>query len=601
MGGPSAALVELANVGYRYPDAQGLALEGLSLSIGRGEILGVVGPTGAGKSTLCRMLNGIVPQFHGGELFGAVTVAGRDTLDTPTAELARVVGMCFEDPESQITATSVELEIAFALENLGYPTDEIRRRTDAAIDATGLSGLARRHPANLSGGQKQRLAIASAVALAPELVVLDEPTSQLDPEGAAEVFALLARLNARDGLTVVVASHATEELAEVSHRTVLLDGGRLVREGPSADVLGDVEALASRRVRAPDIARCFAALEARGVVATGPRPVTLEAARDRFPEAASVVPSPPPPEPAAPSEPSPRPGASRDPVGRASSSRRVALLADGLRHVYPDGTVALDGLDLAIGSGEFVALCGHNGSGKSTLVKHFLHLLEASAGRVEVDGENVSGMRVPELARRIGYVAQNAHQHIFADSVGDEVAFAPRLLGADDAEARRTAAEALETMRLGEALDSHPMTLSRGDRLRVAIAAVLALDPPILVFDEPTTGQDWAGAAAVMGILDELNAAGRTVVVITHHLYLLPGFARRLVVLDAGRVALDAPLREGFHDAAGLERANLRAPQTIGFAAAMPALMRAGHRPLSPEELAACFEPSRPTVAEAVP
>ena len=524
-------------------------------------------------------------------------MAGRDTLDTPTAELARTVGMCFEDPESQITATSVELEVAFALENLGYPTSEIRRRTDAAIEATGLTGLARRHPAHLSGGQKQRLAIAAAVALAPELVVLDEPTSQLDPAGAAEVFALLARLNARDGLTVVVASHATEELAEVSHRTVLLDGGRLVREGASTDVLGDVEALAARRVRPPDIARCFAALEARGVVvggvAAGGRPVTLDAARKRFPGTASPVPA----------KPFPASGSARDVAAEApppgSTPRPAALRADGLKHVYPDGTAALNGLDLSIGAGEFVALCGHNGSGKSTLVKHFLHLLDASAGRVEVDGRDVAGMRVPELARRIGYVAQNAHQHLFADSVGDEVAFAPRLLGADDAEARRAAAGALETMRLTGLVERHPMTLSRGDRLRVAIAATLALDPPTLVFDEPTTGQDWAGAAAVMGILGELNAAGRTVVVVTHHLYLLPGFARRLVVLEAGRVALDAPLREGFHDAAGLARASLRAPQAVELAAALPGLTAAGHRPLTPEELAACFEPARPSTLEA--
>ena len=590
--GASAALVELANVGYRYPDAQGLALDGVSLSVRRGEIVGIAGPTGAGKSTLCRMLNGIVPQFHGGELFGAVSVAGRDTLDTPTAELARTVGMCFEDPESQITATSVELEVAFALENLGYPTSEIRRRTDAAIEATGLAGLARRHPAHLSGGQKQRLAIAAAVALAPDLIVLDEPTSQLDPAGAAEVFALLARLNARDGLTVVVASHATEELADVSHRTVLLDGGRLVRAGRSADVLGDVEALAARRVRPPDIARCFAALEARGVVAGGDRPVTLDAARKRFPETASPVPA----------TPSPASGSVRDVAAEAppsgSTPRPAALRADGLKHVYPDGTAALNGLDLIIGAGEFVALCGHNGSGKSTLVKHFLHLLDASAGRVEVDGTDVAGMRVPELARRIGYVAQNAHQHLFADSVGDEIAFAPRLLGADDAEARRAASDALETMRLVELAERHPMTLSRGDRLRVAIAATLALDPPTLVFDEPTTGQDWAGATAVMGILGDLNAAGRTVVVVTHHLYLLPGFARRLVVLEAGRVALDAPLREGFHDAAGLARASLRAPQAVEFAAALPGLAAAGHRPLTPEELAACFEPARPSTLE---
>ena len=564
----------IQGLGYTYPGGSVPALDGIDLTVDRGEILGIIGATGAGKSTLCLALNGIVPQFFGGTFFGSVRLAGDDTVDTPTSRLAATVGMVFEDPETQITATTVEAEVAFALENLKVPTGEMAARVRAALDATGLSGLELKHPAALSGGQKQRLAIAAALALTPALIVLDEPTSQLDPHGTSEVFMLLRQLARERGVAVIVASHASEELAEVAQRIVLLADGRIVRDGTPAEVLGDVELLKRHHVRPPDIAQAYVAVASEAM--PGERvPVTLQQADEAF-----------------------RPLRSqlfchvRAVRQEAPLAVPVALEAEGLSHVYPDGTQALRHVDLRIGRGEFVAIGGRNGCGKSTLVRHFLHLLSASLGTVRVLEADVSALKVSELAGRIGYVAQNAHLQLFCDSVAEEVTFALRMTGRPAVQVQSALTMALTAMKLEDLADRHPMSLSRGDRLRVAIAVVLALGPEILIFDEPTTGQDWQGAMAILEICRELNQAGRTIVLVTHHLYLLPGYAKRMIVMKDGRIALDGPLADVFY-ARELRAASLAPPQTVSFAGTIDTLSHEGCRPLCAADLQACLPPGR--------
>jgi energy-coupling factor transport system ATP-binding protein len=550
-------LIRLEGVSYRYPSGTKQALRGFSLRVRRGEIVGVVGATGAGKTTFCLTFNGIVPQFFGGEFFGSVTVAGEDTIDVPTSRLARHVGMVFEDPEAQISATTVAEETAFALENLGIPTADIQRRVADALRAVGLDGLESKHPTNLSGGQKQRLSIASALALSPDLIVLDEPTSQLDPVATAEVFKLVRTLNAEQGVTFVIASHASEELAEIADRILVLEGGRVALEGKPDEVFSKIPELRALRVRPPDIATSWTATRK---VRTPP--VTLDDAIRRTQELELSAPAVRPP-----IQPS-------NPVREATA----ALSASELCHVYPDGTRALDSINLSVGRGEFVAIAGRNGSGKSTLVRHFLGLLRPTSGRASIGDEDVTTLGVSELARRIGYIPQNAHQNIFCDSVANEVAFALIMLGHSRKDAETRVERALASMDLAWAAARHPMSLSRGDRLRVAIAAVLALDPTILIFDEPTIGQDWHGAEAILDVLSNLNRQGATVLLITHHLYLLPGRLDRLVMLDGGRKLFDGSLRDGFYDNTAMAAAGLQPPQTVRFAQSVAAL--AAHRPL---------------------
>jgi energy-coupling factor transporter ATP-binding protein EcfA2 len=244
-------------VSYIYPRSETLALKDISLQIHKGEFLGLIGPTGAGKSTFCMTLNGIVPQFFGGRFFGHVYINGLDSLDVPISTLAQHTGMVFEDPETQITATSVENEIAFALENLKVPRDLIQARIPEALKAVRLEGMEKKHPYELSGGQKQRLAIAAALAVQPELLILDEPTSQLDSIGTTEVFRNILELNKELAITIVMASHAAEELAENADRIVLLSHGEIIENAAPSDIYNDVEYLYQYNLRSPQVAETF--------------------------------------------------------------------------------------------------------------------------------------------------------------------------------------------------------------------------------------------------------------------------------------------------------------------------------------------------------
>ncbi len=559
-------LVRFDRVAYRYPRTETFALLNLSLKIRAGEWLGVIGPTGAGKTTLCLTLNGIVPQFYGGQFFGRVTVAGLDTLETPVHALARHVGMVFEDVEMQLTAVSVEREVAFALENLGLPRDEIRARIPDALQAVRLESMAHKHPHELSGGQKQRLAIAAALALHPDLLVLDEPTAQLDPVGRQEIFATLRELNRTLGLTVVMTGHAAEEMATFCHRLILLDGGRIVAEGPPDTIYGDVALLARHHLRPPQVTRTFALIGQRlGTAAPPPLPVTLTAGTARLRRLHDEGRWEPP----TPADP---PAPSGDPL----------LVARHLHHTYTDGTVALRDVSLEVRSGEYLLIIGQNGAGKSTLVKHFLRLLEPTRGSVCVAGRDTREYTVAELARQIGYVAQNPDHQLFNATVEDEVAFALRAWGLPAAEITARTEASLTMLELEAVRHRHPFSLPKGLRARVVIAAILAMQPRVLIFDEPTTGQDDRGARRILEISHRLHMAGKTIIVITHHLHLMPGYARRVVVMGKGQILLDAPLRRAYHALEILQATHVTPPQAVRLSRAVAPTSRL----LTPEEIA---------------
>ncbi len=564
-------LVRLEQVSYRYPSTAEFALRDVSLTVRRGEFLGLIGPTGAGKTTLCLTLNGIVPQFHGGRFYGRISVAGFDTLSVPVNTLARYVGTVFEDPETQLVTTSVENEIAFALENLQVPRDEIRRRITWALHVVRLEGHEKRHPYDLSAGQKQRLAIAAALAVRPALLVLDEPTSQLDPVGVREVFSVVRRLNRELGITLVMVSHAAEEMAKYADRVAVLAEGRLVMVGKPREVYARVGMLQGYALRPPQVTRTFYLIGRKTGVGS-PLPVRMDEARPRLSHLATQL-SPDCPHPLPlPEHPQPQ------------------LSVRHLSYTFDDGTKALRDVSLDIHAGEYVLIAGQNGGGKTTLVKHFLNLLQPTAGQVLLDGVATHTLPVSTLARRIGYVAQNPDQQIFNTTVADEVAFALRNMGTSAAQTKARVKESLTAMGLWERRDRHPLSLPRGDRTRLVIAVVLAMEPDIIVFDEPTTGQDFAGARAILDITHRLHRQGKTVIVITHHLYLMAAYAERMIVLGEGRLVLDAPLRAALRNEAALTSAYLTPPQAVRLAGALSRLSDRSLPWITPEEIAACFE-----------
>ncbi len=559
------------DVSYKYPRSEKFNLLNINLEILKGEFLGLIGPMGAGKTTLCLALNGIVPQFYGGRYFGEVHVAGMDTIEHPISAMANHVGQVFEDPETQLISTSVENEIAFALENLKVSREVIIERIPQALSAVRLDGTEKKHPHELSGGQKQRLAIAAAIAVQPSLLILDEPTSQLDSIGAEEVFATAHELNQELGMTIVMASHSAEEMATFADRIALISNGQIVALGPPDEIYAEIEMLEKNDLRPPQVANTFYSINKRGIAV----PIVPVRMNDALPLLDDL---------------SKLPQSSEFVLSESQEASGEALLSvRDLVHIYPDGTGALHGVSLDITEGEYVLIIGQNGAGKSTLVKHFLNLLQPTEGVVKVGGVDTEEMSVSDLARRIGYVAQNPDNQIFNTSVGEEIAFALKNLDFDEEEVEARTAESLEAMGLTSVRDMHPLALPKGDRARVVIGAILAMKPEIIIFDEPTTGQDYRGAKYILEISRDLHKMGKTVIVITHHLYLMPEYAERVVVMGKGTILLDEKTRKAFHETEILKSTYLSAPQAVHLSQELQKFNNGFPSLLTPGEIASYF------------
>ncbi|PZO39577.1 MAG: ABC transporter [Pseudanabaena frigida] len=570
------AIAILDKVSYIYPNSTETVLKDISLTINKGEFLGIIGATGAGKTTLCLALTGIVPQFYGGRFFGRIAIAGLDSLDHPVNELARHVGIVFEDPEVQITATSVENEIAFALENLCIPREEILRRIPIVLKSVRLEGFEKKNPQELSGGQKQRLAIAAALALQPDLLILDEPTSQLDPIGSLEVFATVRELKQELGVAIVIVSHAAEEMAEFCDRIALLSQGKLLAIGTPAEIYAQVDLLQQNKLRPPEVTQAFSQIQQKGI--NIPQiPVTLEssiAALKALRSQSQLLDSP---------DFSPRNRSDRN------LSKSPVLSVQNLKHTYDDGTEALKNISLDIYEGEYILIVGQNGAGKSTLVKHFLNLLKPTEGKVLVRDRDTRELSVSDLAQSIGYLAQNPDNQIFNTSVEKEVAFALPFLGYTPNQIKQETERSLRAMQLWEHRHAHPLSLPKGERGRIVIAALLAMNPDIIIFDEPTTGQDYQGASSILEVSRELHQMGKTVIVITHHLYLMPDYADRAIVMGKGTILLDAPLRQAYHQTDLLESTYLTPPQSVVLSQNLSKISDREYPLITPTEFANCF------------
>ena len=566
------AIAVLDKVSYIYPNSKETVLKDISLTINKGEFLGIIGATGAGKTTLCLALTGIVPQFYGGRFFGKIAIAGLDSLEHPVSELARHVGIVFEDPEIQITATSVENEIAFALENLCVPREEILRRIPIVLKSVRLEGFEKKNPQELSGGQKQRLAIAAALALQPDLLILDEPTSQLDPIGSQEVFATVRELKEELGVAIVMISHAAEEMAEFCDRIALLSEGKLLAVGTPEEIYAQVDLLEQNKLRPPEVAQAFSQVQHKGI--NIPQiPVTLESGIIALNALRSQIQPNDPPVFASPNR----------------SNRPPVLSVQNLQHTYDDGTEALKNISLDIHAGEYVLIVGQNGAGKSTLVKHFLNLLKPTSGKVLVGDRNTKELSVSDLAQSIGYLAQNPDNQIFNTSVEKEVSFALPFLGYAPDVVKKETERSLKAMQLWEQRHAHPLSLPKGERGRIVIAALLAMNPEIIIFDEPTTGQDYQGASSILEVSQQLHQMGKTVIVITHHLYLMPDYADRAIVMGKGTILLDAPLRQAYHQTDLLESTYLTPPQSVMLSQKLSMLCDRDYPLITPTEFANCF------------
>ncbi|MBT9171114.1 MAG: putative HMP/thiamine import ATP-binding protein YkoD [Actinobacteria bacterium] len=557
--------VEFESLSFLYQGTAKEALDDVSLEIEEGEFVTWMGHTGAGKSTLVYCLNALIPSFIRGELKGKARVLGRDILQSRTSEMSREVGLIFQDFEAQLFSTSVELEVAFGLENKGMPRHQMKDIIDESLCLVRLEELRDREPSTLSGGQKQRLAIASVLAMHPRLLAMDEPTTDLDPVGKWEVFQLARKLQGPDR-TIILVEHETEE-ALSADRVMLLKEGRLLREGSPEEILSNSKLLLEAGVAPLPVAEFFSRLGESLGQRNGPPPLTLEEAISEFRKRLRL-----------------RPSARQFLEGKNQGSgkgsrKKTALKMERVYYCYPSGVEALKGIDLEIGEGEFVAIIGQNGSGKTTLAKMFNGLLRPTSGRVGVFGQEVGRLSRRELGRTVGYVFQNPDHQIFASTVFEEVAFGPRNFGLEEKVVRRNAEEALAAVNLLGYEDQDPFILTKGERQRVAVASVLAVKPQVLILDEPTTGLDYLQQQFMMKMVASLNQKGHTTIIITHSMSTVANYAHRIVVLHEGQVLVDDTTRSVFSREIELERACLRPPQIVRFGNQL------GITPLTVEEM----------------
>jgi energy-coupling factor transport system ATP-binding protein len=509
-------VITFDRVTVTYPDATAPALENVSLIIEEGQLALVIGATGAGKSTLLRCVNGLVPHFSGGRLDGAVTIDGRSTEQYRPRDLADVVGYVGQDPDASFVADTVEDELAYAMENLGVDPATMRRRVEDVLDTLNLHALRQRAITSLSGGQRQRVAIGAALTAAPRALVLDEPTSSLDPVSAEEVLASLARLVHDQGATILVAEHRLERIVHFADVVVALGAGPAeVRLGPPTEIFATSEL-------APPVVRL-----ARQAGWT-PVPLSVRDARRHAPGLRQRL--------ATAKRPAPT-------VTRGDRIARVKSLSVSYGPIPALAEVTID-----LHAGEVVAVMGRNGAGKSTLLHHLVGLRRARRSAVEVLGREPAALSASEAIRLVGLVPQDPGSLLCAETVEAEC----RSGDHDSGLPAGTTRAMLESLVAGISPGSHPKDLSEGERLAVALALVLAPEPPLLLLDEPTRGLDYRAKERLARHLRALAGRGHCVVVATHDVELVTEVADRVVVLADGEMITDGPARSVVCHSAGL-------------------------------------------------
>ena len=520
-----AAIATLAHVTYTYPGASKPALDDVSLAIDPAEVILVLGGSGSGKSTLLRAINGLVPHFHGGTFAGRVTVDEFDTRTARPAELAARVGLVFQDPESQAVMTTVEREIAFGLENRGIASPAIARLVEEALISLGLSGLRRAPLSTLSGGELQKVALASVIATQPHLLLLDEPTSQLDPVSSEELLAAVRRLSEDTGATIVLAEHRVERCLHLATRVLFMEGGAIVVDAdPQAFARW---ALAGHRELLPPVARLFARRlngGAKAAAEAGRLPLTVKDARGMLDDVAGQLES----------FASPAPAREGD----------VVLEARKLAVGYAPGEAVLEHIDLRLRRGERIALMGENGAGKSTLVRHFNGLARPLAGDVRLLGRPLKELSVAQAARDCALLGQNPNDYFIKDTVAEEVDYSLVQMGFAGRERNELCSRTIVDLDLMDLLMRNPRDLSGGERTRVALAAVTCGDPALVILDEPTRGMDPLHKAELAALLRRWAANGRCVLVVTHDVEFAARVAGRVLVVGDGSLLADGPVHE---------------------------------------------------------
>jgi energy-coupling factor transport system ATP-binding protein len=502
----------------------------------------VLGSSGCGKSFFSMCLNGIVPQLIPAHVTGSLIVNGLDPSVTPVSEMATQVGIVFQDPDAQLVSMYVEDEVVFGPENLLLTRDEIHNRLRIALDLVRMWDLKDVYTWGLSGGQKQRVAIGSVLSMQPSVLVLDEPTSNLDPEGSLSIFELLARLRRETNMTIIAIEHKLDELIEHVDRMIVFDKGQILfNDTPRKIISEHGEELKRKGVNLPQISELALRAQWGGVsLLDGKFPLT-------FSEAKSLLPIPP---------------QISNPIEKENSDLRAGkpepiVKFENVSFSYPDRQPALRDINLEIFPAELLAIVGQNGAGKTTLTKMIVGLLKASKGKVLFRGEDISRMSMDRLTEKVGYVFQYPDNQLVTDTVFDEVAFSMRIRNISEDEVKVRVEEVLETVDLTGLVHRHPLTLSMGEKRRLSVATMLVLDQDILILDEPTMGMDWGHIISIMEICQRLKEQGRTILIVTHNMRVVADWADRVIAMADAEIMLDSEPRAFFLNGEVLTKTSL--------------------------------------------
>jgi energy-coupling factor transport system ATP-binding protein len=519
-------VVEVDNLTYTYRKALTPAISNVSFQVNQGEFVGIIGPTGAGKTTLCMCINGLIPHALGGDLIGNVICHGLNTRDYDMPELSKHVGITFQDPESQIFGMSVEEDLAFGPENLGIQPEIIRSRIDKTLETIRMINCRFTTPWKLSGGQKQRVAIGSALTMLPEILVFDEPLSELDPIGKSEVMKVIAQLNKVEGYTVFLVEHNAELLNEFADRIIVLNNGSILLDGTPKEVFKNATLLNKIKVGMPQVTRFqlnwlkkpsfdeYVITDKNELVTTIKKKEYRVSGHDSK--------------------------SSKKDINNNSEEREVVIRVEDLCQDYNDDSQILDCINLQIIKGDFVSVIGQNGAGKTTLVKHFNGLLKPCKGKVTVLGKDTNKTTIAELSKKVGYVFQNPDHQIFSTTVKEEVLYGLNIRGFSEDEKEKRMFEALKTVDLWDQKEEDPLSLGKGARQKLALASVIAIQPEILIIDEPTTGMDYNGCVNIMELINKLHDYGMTIIMITHDMWVVSNYSKRVIVMGCGgRILLD--------------------------------------------------------------
>ncbi|MDR3019516.1 MAG: ATP-binding cassette domain-containing protein [Treponema sp.] len=497
-------IINFDDVSYSYPETGGqaagkLAVSNLKISIMEGEFLAVMGEDGAGKSTFCKLINGIIPQHSGGCLTGYITVDGMRTDEASVPQLALKAGMVFDDPDSQLFTSTVRHEAAFGPENLLLPPEEIEERLEWALAAVGLSGFEQRLPSTLSGGEKQRLVIAAALAMRGKILVLDEPLSRLDPQGAEEVMSVLKEIREKFNITVIMTAHNSRVVNKYADRVCILKNGTLIAVDTAKKIFANRALLERNGIQPP------VDIDINSVFSESTRLENARIENTRIENTSIAIPS---------------------------------VEFKSVLFFYDSNNPIIENFDLRIEDNDFIAIAGHNGCGKTSVLKIISGLLRPAFGDIFINGKNTSELSVSGISKEAGFVMQNPDNQLFTDSVFNEVAFALKNAGFPKTEIQQRVQDALTLVGL-EKHSAFPHTLSKADRTRLVIACVIAMGCKIIIFDEVDVGQDYKGSLNIMNIAKELHSQGYTIIFVSHNMSLICDNARRLIIIDKKGIVFD--------------------------------------------------------------